>query len=116
MHTVGTYDKKNYFVGFEDWDYCYRAKEATIPRVLIKNAIYYHPDMHKKYRQKKASEHPHAEKKLLHFGYLLKDSTPLKRKQAESYIHFNIQHTKAPELWIDLFVLPIYYLLVFFYP
>ena len=45
---IGFYDYINFFVGYEDFDYCFRAKKENYKIYLCKNAIYFHPDLKRK--------------------------------------------------------------------
>ena len=45
---IGFYDYINFFVGNEDFDYCFRAKNENYKIYLCKNAIYFHPDLKRK--------------------------------------------------------------------
>jgi GT2 family glycosyltransferase len=43
IESVGVYDP-DFFVGFEDWDYCLRAKEKGFEINVVHDAFLYHPD------------------------------------------------------------------------
>ncbi|MBU3155331.1 glycosyltransferase [Clostridium estertheticum] len=49
---IGPYDGKNFFVGLEDFEYCLRVKMSGYKILLANNAIYTHPDLIKKHKQK----------------------------------------------------------------
>lgn len=49
IEMIGVYDSKNYFVNLEDYDYCNRLIHNYGRIFLIQNAVYYHPDLDKKY-------------------------------------------------------------------
>lgn len=51
IELIGNYDGENYFVGWEDFDYCYRARNANAKIIAIKDAVYFHPNLDKKYHR-----------------------------------------------------------------
>jgi len=50
LNEIGVYDDEHFFVGFEDFDYSYRAQRHNIPILLIRQAIVYHPDLAEKHK------------------------------------------------------------------
>lgn len=53
--TIGFYDSEKFFVGKEDNEYCLRSIQHNFNNILIWNAIYFHPDLYKKYSKKNFS-------------------------------------------------------------
>jgi len=52
---IGVYDYVNFFIGFEDFDYCLRAGRAGFKVCVIREALYHHPNKwgkHSKYNIK----------------------------------------------------------------
>jgi GT2 family glycosyltransferase len=47
----GLYDGDHYFVGWEDFDYCYRVRKNRGKIFAIKDAVYFHPNLDEKYNK-----------------------------------------------------------------
>lgn len=44
MNSIGTYDYRHFFVGFEDFDFCMRAKKSKKELYVVKGCQYVHPN------------------------------------------------------------------------
>lgn len=53
MEKIGYYDATNFFCGWEDYDYAQRLCNASLKTLMVYNAIVYHPDLVKKYKNGK---------------------------------------------------------------
>lgn len=53
LNKIGIYDYQNFFVGYEDYEYCFRAKKLGSKIYTINDAIYVHPNLDEKYNKRK---------------------------------------------------------------
>jgi GT2 family glycosyltransferase len=85
IDSIGLYDYVKYFTGFEDYDFCLRAKEMGFRIFIINNALYCHPNKwsHITYNKRKSS--------FLYFGAI---SSIESFHKTYSSINYNITHLK----------------------
>jgi GT2 family glycosyltransferase len=83
INSIGTYDYKHFFLGFEDFDYCMRAKKNRKKLYVVKNCQYVHPN-------KWGADKTYYPRKLFRY---LGDISPLDLSvTARSYKYYTILH------------------------
>jgi rhamnopyranosyl-N-acetylglucosaminyl-diphospho-decaprenol beta-1,3/1,4-galactofuranosyltransferase len=98
IESVGIYDK-NFFVGFEDWDYCLKAAKKGFKVHVVPDAVVYHPD-HQSFRNKFIKE------RILRFlpplfGFIRK-GTSRDNYSVRNIIIFTKRHMPAYVLYLSL--------------
>lgn len=81
---IGVYDYVNFFIGFEDFDYCLRAGSAGFKVCVIREALYHHPNKwgeHSKYTLKKPPQ-----------SFEIITPNDMKAYKAKQFINYYIIH------------------------
>lgn len=82
VEAIGVYDYIHFFVGFEDFDYCLRAKKYGFKIIVIKDSLYFHPNKWTK------SKKPDTKKYFKYFGAIT-NSSEIRRSSSVSYFNIN---------------------------
>ncbi len=97
INIIGVYDYVNYFVGFEDFDYCLRAIRKGFKVILIREALYYHPNKWGKYSKYTIKTPPQS--------FEIIKPQDMKEYKARQFINYYIIHYRHKFMIVFLYSL-----------
>jgi GT2 family glycosyltransferase len=90
---IGVYDYINYFVGYEDFDYCLRARRLGIETAVLKASCYFHPN---KWSDIKRTN---KKKTVIYYGHI--NNSVDSRKMSKAHIVYSTKFNSR-NFWLSL--------------